>query len=88
MSMQTLAEPVVVWMSANGPARVVWRGVRYRVTDRPTPLRERVAAPGMTHPVEPQVGWRFQGTDDHGQSYVFDVRRDGDQSWELTAVYE
>jgi hypothetical protein len=40
----------------------------------------------ITHP--PTVhGWRFQGTDEHDHSSVFDVRR-VDGGWELISVYD
>lgn len=81
------ADIVTVWLDDAGtPTRLVWRGDRYQVTDRPTPREDLVM--GLMHP--PRVdGWRFQGTRDDGQSLVFDVRLDRDrQEWELLAVYD
>lgn len=72
--MQTLTESVCVWTEEHVPVRLVWRGLRFTVTDTPTPLRDSVAASGMTHPLDAQWGWRFQGTNDLGDSFVFDVR--------------
>ncbi len=85
---QTMAESVCVWTEECRPVRLVWRGVRFTVTDTPTPLRDSVAAPGMTHPLDVQWGWRFQGTNDQGDSFVFDVRHATGQVWELVAVYD
>ncbi len=86
--MRTLAETVRVWTEEHRPVRLVWRGQRFTVTDTPTPLRDLVAGPGMTHPLEVQWGWRFQGTNDRGDSFVFDVRHATGQVWELVAVYD
>lgn len=86
MTTQTLHDPVTIWTTAGVPARFVWRGRRYRITDRPTPLRTTCDA-GLTHPLEPLIGWRFQGTDDAGDSSVYDVRRTASGGWELVAVY-
>ncbi len=86
--MRTLAETVCVWTEGRVPVRLVWRGQRFTVTDTPTPLGDTVAAPGMTHPLQVLWGWRFQGTNDRGESFVFDVRHATDQAWELVAVYD
>ncbi len=68
-----LADPVTVWMEAGIPARILWQGRRYRVTDRPTPIRESIDVPAMTHPLEKLVGYRMQVTDDDENSIVVDV---------------
>lgn len=86
--MQALIESVCVWTEDREPVRLLWRGRRYSVTDTPTALRSIVAAPELTHPLEPQWGWRFQGTDENGASYVFDVRIGSGHDWELVAVYD
>jgi hypothetical protein len=83
-----LPDPVAIWFDRGVPARLVWRGTRYVVTDTPTPLRERVDHAVMTHPLEAIVGWRFQGTAEGGQTYVFDVHGSHQQQWRLVAVYE
>lgn len=77
-------DQIAVWLANNIPSRIVFRGVRYRVTDTPTRLEDDLGA--MTHPL-PITGWRFQGTDPGGQSRMFDVRRKGD-SWLLIRVYD
>ena len=86
--MRTMTETVCVWTENRVPVRLAWQGQRYRVTDTPTPLRGYVTAPELTHPLEPQWGWRFQGTNDRHESFVFDVRVGAGQAWELVAVYD
>ena len=56
------------------------------MTDTPTPLRSYVAAPELTHPLKLQWDWRFQGTNDRDEGFVFDVRICDGQAWELVAV--
>ena len=75
---------IAVWMANEVPARVVYRGTRYRVTDMPTRLEDAMFM--MTHPL-PLTGWRFEATDSHGQSLMFDIRRDGD-GWALIRAYD
>ena len=75
--------------SAPGPApvpvRMLWRGERWRVTDRPT---EPEGLYWTTHPPE-FAAWRFQATDLHGTSRVFDlVRHHGDHHWMVVHVYD
>ncbi|WP_243063168.1 hypothetical protein [Humibacter sp. RRB41] len=75
---------VTLWPDTGAPERLVWAGRRYRVTDTPTRLEDMLL--DITHP--PQVnGWRFQGTDEHGDSSVFDVRT-VDGGWELIGIYD
>ncbi len=83
-------DTVTVWSERGIPVRLVWRGVRYLVSDTPTPLRGTpdYLAEGITHPPEPIIGWRFQGTSTSGESRVFDVRRTGRSEWELVRVYD
>ena len=86
--MTTLEQPdaVAVWLVDAVPARIVWRGRRFRVTDRPTPIRETTGTFGPTHPTERLVGWRFQGTCDD-ESLVFDVLGSAASGWRLAAFY-
>lgn len=83
-------DSVTVWSERGVPVRFVWRGSRFRVTDTPTPLRGSpdYLAEGITHPPEPIIGWRFQGTGTDGVSRIFDVRRLGRAEWELVRVYD
>lgn len=85
--MQVLAESISVWTEGRDPVRLFWRGERFAVTDTPTPLRASVDA-GLTHPIERQWGWRFQATNEGGDSYVFDVEIGVAQDWRLVAVYD
>jgi hypothetical protein len=67
------------------PVRMLWRGERWRVTDRPT---EPEGLYWTTHPPE-FAAWRFQATDLHGTSRVFDlVRHHGDHHWMVVHVYD
>jgi hypothetical protein len=66
----------------------VWEGIRYVVSDTPTPIRGSFLDELMTHPLEPVIGWRFQGTSDAGQTHVFDVHAAGRDEWQLVAVYD
>jgi hypothetical protein len=86
--MTLLDERVTVWTGTEGvPERFVWNGVRYRVSDTPTPLEEMLS--GLTHiPVLPPA-WRFQGTSEEGDTRVFDVLFDGvRQEWLLLHTYK
>ena len=42
------ADPVTLWNAAGVPVRLIWEGRRYRVSDRPTPIRQSVDVPAMT----------------------------------------
>ncbi len=84
----TQSELVAVWTERGVPVRLVWRGIRFRVSDTPTPLRGATLHPALTHPLESLVGWRFQGTADSGESFVFDVHGSADAGWQLVARYE
>jgi hypothetical protein len=75
---------VTVWFANERPARIVYRDIRYRVSDIPTRLEDEMI--GMTHPL-PITGWRFQGTDPDGRSLMFDVR-DDPAGWILIRAYE
>ena len=82
---------ISVWSEAGIPVRLLVDGVRYTVTDRPTPIRADLDLhAAITHPAAaPITGWRFQGTDVAGRSRMFDVRRvPGRREWELLAVYD
>lgn len=88
--MTLLHARVAVWFDGSGaPRRSVWDGRRYKVTDTATPL-EAVLDERVTHPPAGSLpGWRFQGTDDAGESRVFDIRYDRDgQCWTLLGAYE
>lgn len=82
------SEPVQVWMERGVPSRLVWRGQRFRVSDVPTPIRESIDVPGMTHPIERRVGFRFQATGEDGEAHVVDVHVAKDGRYSLVAVYD
>jgi hypothetical protein len=93
MSITHTADAVAIWLDAHGaPARMVWNGIRFRVTDTPTrlgPEPELLLSPALTHPPVPLSGWRFQGTSRDGESHVFDVRLAGERAaWELIRVID
>ena len=94
--MQLTREIVTVWLagaagrdprnSAGGvPVRLLWSGDQYRVSDTPTPLYGYIPE-APTHPLQPRLGWRFQGTNGRGETYIFDVHHRGRGEWELVAV--
>jgi hypothetical protein len=82
-------DTIAIWLDRGVPARLVWRGARYTVTDRPTPLRGQLDSlpVAISHPFEPIIGWRFQCSGEAGQTRMFDVRRDRD-SWELVGAHD
>jgi hypothetical protein len=90
MSIADFSDTVALWLHDGVPARLVWRDVRYTVTDQPTPLQvdADMFSAAVTHPPHSILGWRFQGTSEAGLSFVFDVRPRGGQRWEIVAVYE
>ncbi|BDZ47403.1 hypothetical protein GCM10025866_33120 [Naasia aerilata] len=82
-----MTDEAAVWLVNGTPARMVWDGVRYRVTDTPTPLTEDAWCPALTHAAARIIGWRFQGTTAGGQSMMFDIV-EGDQGWRVLRVYD
>jgi len=81
----TIEHEVTLWMVNDTPARMFWGGRRWRVTDVPTRLRESVWAAPLSHH-HGLYGWRFQATDEEGESFVFDVFR-AEESWHLHRAY-
>ena len=65
---------VTLWMQDDVPMRMFYAGRRWRVSDTPTRLREPIWSSPTQHS-RGLYGWRFQGTDDTGESLVFDVHR-------------
>lgn len=76
---------VTLWMTDDIPVRMFYAGRRWRVTDTPTRVRESIwavnagSSPGL-------YGWRFQATDDAGESVVFDVYR-AEDDWHVHHRY-
>ncbi|GLI28747.1 hypothetical protein ARHIZOSPH14_29890 [Agromyces rhizosphaerae] len=94
--MRTIDEETVVSTGDDGePRRLVWRQVRYRVSDRPTalvgtcPWWRPLADTGVRGPLD-VTGWRFQGTADDGSgSLVFDVVLDpATLRWSVVGTYD
>ena len=81
-----LTEIATLWLDdAAVPVRMLWRGRRWKVTDRPT---EPEGLYWSTHAPD-FVAWRFQATDESGTSHVFDlVRHNGGQHWTVAHVYD
>ena len=61
-------------------------GKRFRVTDTPTPLDFEIGL--LTHFTVIPVGWRIQGTDESGDSLVFDIGQfAADRDWHVIRTY-
>lgn len=72
-------------MADDVPSRMLYAGRRWRVTDVPTRLTSRVwelPIEGHRH----MFGWRFQATDDEGESFVFDLYR-AEHDWHVHRAY-
>ncbi|MAO81914.1 MAG: hypothetical protein CMH82_14895 [Nocardioides sp.] len=77
---------LTLWMQDDIPIRLFYAGRRWRVTDTPTRLRDSI----WTTPDRPRhglYGWRFQATDEAGETFMFDVYRDED-GWHVHHMYE
>ena len=76
---------VTVWMEDDIPVRMFYAGRRWRVSDTPTRLRESIWSSSIQSSGG-LYGWRFQGTDDAGESLVFDVYR-AEDGWHVHHSY-
>lgn len=86
MVTKIIEQPATIWMVNDVPARMVYAGQRWRITDTPTRLRDSIwSAPLEQH--HGLYGWRFQGTNDTGDSNVFDVYRAKD-GWHVHRSYD
>jgi hypothetical protein len=83
MSLAHATDTATIWLANGIPARMVWRGERWRVTDTPT---EPEGFYWSTH-LPPAVSWRFQGTNAAGDTHVFDVVQ-GPEGWSVARVYD
>lgn len=82
----TAFPPATIWMVDDIPAQMAFAEHRWRVSDTPTRLRDSIwSAPQESH--RGLYGWRFQGTNEHGRSMVFDVFRDED-GWHVHRSYD
>ncbi|MEV4666349.1 hypothetical protein [Microbacterium sp. LWO12-1.2] len=82
----TAEHPVTLWLNNDIPERMVYRGRRWRVTDTPTRLRHSVWSTGL-EPGRGLYAWRFQGTNDEGLSFVFDVYK-AEEDWHVHRSYD
>jgi hypothetical protein len=70
--MTLVATSVTLWTNEQGvPERFVWEGERFRVTDTPTPVEFEIGL--LTHFTVGPIGWRLQGTNERGDSLMFDI---------------
>ena len=85
--MTLIGADVALWTAESGqPERLVWNGLRYRVSDTPTQLEADTSFVTHLPPMIP--AWRFQGTTDMGESLIFDVGFDSSlQRWCLLNTY-
>ena len=85
--MTLVGTSLTLWAGEHGvPERFVWEGKRYRVTDTPTPLEFEVGL--ITHLAGLPAGWRCQGTDESGESLIFDIARYSDaHEWHVVHTY-
>lgn len=85
MSTTAVEHEVTLWLVDDIPARMFYAGRRWRVTDTPTRLRDSIwTATGRDG--RGLYGWRFQATDEDGESLVFDVYR-GEDDWHVHHTY-
>ena len=85
--MTLVGTSITLWASERGvPERFVWEGKRFRVTDTPTPLEFEMGL--LTHFTVVPMGWRMQGTDERGESLMFDIGQfTADRGWHVLRTY-
>ena len=85
MDLMKVEHHAALWLEGDVPVRMVYAGRRWRVTDIPTRLRDSVWSvdPGTRRGF---YGWRFQGTNDAGESFVFDVYP-AEDGWHVHHAY-
>jgi len=81
----TVEHELTLWMTDDIPARMVYGGRRWRVTDTPTRLRDSIWSASLSEH-RGLYGWRFQATDEVGESFVFDVYK-GEDDWHVHRAY-
>jgi len=69
------------------PARMIYTGRRWRVTDTPTRLRHSSWSVPLDEAHHGLYGSQFQGTDDVGRSFVFDVY-EAEDGWHVHRCYD
>ncbi|PZE87172.1 hypothetical protein [Curtobacterium sp. MCBD17_032] len=77
-----------VWWTGGAPARLVWLGRRWRVSDVPTRLTTTPTdlPTAITHAPERTAGWRFQATAEDGETLVVDIVPD-DDGWSVARTW-
>lgn len=85
--MMLVSATLTLWTSDAGvPERFVWEGRRFRVTDTPTPLEFELGL--FTHLEGLPIGWRVQGTEEDGDSLMFDIAQFATGSaWHVIRTY-
>lgn len=86
MTSARIEHDLTLWLTDDIPARMFYAGRRWRVTDRPTRLRESVWSADSDEHGPGLYGWRFQASDDAGATFVFDVYR-GREDWHVHRIY-
>ena len=86
MSDVSVEHEVTLWMADDIPARMFYAGRQWRVSDMPTRLRESIWTAEVGNSVG-LYGWRFQATDDAGESVVFDVYRTA-EDWHVHHAHQ
>jgi hypothetical protein len=76
---------VTLWVVDDIPSRMFYAGRRWRVTDTPTRLQDPIW-PSSGQTSRGLYGWRFQGTDETGESLVFDLYR-AENGWHVHHAY-
>jgi hypothetical protein len=88
--MNTVADrTATIWTDGVLPLRMYWRDRRWRVTDTPTALfgEPEYSHPLLTHSPSVRIGWRFQVTDDDGESVVVDAVK-VESEWVIVRTYQ
>ncbi|MBN9176457.1 MAG: hypothetical protein J0I43_03700 [Microbacterium sp.] len=78
-------QEVTICLVDEVPSRMYFAGRRWRVSETPTRLRDSVWA-FASAPRNGLYGWRFQATDDAGESFVFDVHP-SETGWHVHHTY-
>lgn len=87
MNATTVEQHATLWLVNDLPARMVYAGERWRITDTPTRLRNSNWTVPLNEPHTGLYGWRFQGTNDDGLSLIFDVYK-AEDGWHVHRTYD
>lgn len=86
MVTKIIEQSATIWMVNDVPARMVYAGRRWRITDTPTRLTGSIWSAPLEQRHELHR-WRFQGTNDTGDSSIFDVYR-AEDGWHVHRSYD